>query len=282
MGGSLAMALKHSKFAKKIVACDNDLNSLKKASQRNIIDEFHKEPDSLLTEETLVVVSVPIGSYSDVFKRLATLNIKNYVLTDVGSTKVSVVKEASEVFGDVPGYFVPAHTIAGKEKSGIDAAQSDLFQGCRVLITPHTNLQTDAKNKVIAMWTAVGSQVEEISIAEHDRLLACTSHLPHMLAYALVNLLAVQAEDESECFDLAAGGFYDISRFASSDPVMWRDICLHNAEELLVQVDKYQEMMSQFAALVRSRDGEGLERMFRRARIARCRIENRRKDGVQG
>ncbi|MEG3592291.1 MAG: prephenate dehydrogenase/arogenate dehydrogenase family protein [Pseudomonadota bacterium] len=273
MGGSLAMALKHSKFAKKIVACDNDLNSLKKASQRNIIDEFHKEPDSLLTEETLVVVSVPIGSYSDVFKRLATLNIKNYVLTDVGSTKVSVVKEASEVFGDVPGYFVPAHPIAGKEKSGIDAAQSDLFQGCRVLITPHTNLQTDAKNKVIAMWTAVGSQVEEISIAEHDRLLACTSHLPHMVAYALVDYLSNSPESDA-IFKYAAGGFGDLTRVASSSPEMWRDICLANKDEILLTLDSYQVRLGHLRDCIERGDASALLDLFSQAKNTRDKVGN--------
>ena len=121
-----------------------------------------------------------------------------------------------------------------------------------------------------------------MSPERHDLLLALTSHLPHMLAYGLVNLLADQTQSEGECFDLAAGGFYDISRIASSDPVMWRDICLNNADELLARMGEYQEVMDRLAALVRSKDGEGLEQMFRKARSARSRIANRRKDDTPG
>jgi len=273
IGGSLAMALKHSKFARKIVACDNNLKSLEKALQLDIIDEFHKEPDSLLTEETLVVVSVPIGSYSDVFKRLSILNIRNYVLTDVGSTKASVVKVASEIFGDIPDYFVPAHPIAGKEKSGIDAAQSDLFEGCRVLITPHANLQASAKDTVTTMWTAVGSKVEEISIAKHDRLLACTSHLPHMVAYALVDYLS-NSQESDIIFKYAAGGFGDLTRIASSSPEMWRDICLANRDEILLTLDSYQGRLGHLRDCIERKDASALLDLFSQAKSTRDKVGN--------
>ena len=151
-----------------------------------------------------------------------------------------------------------------------------------MILTPTPDTDPKALAQIGGLWRATGAQLMEMSPEQHDRLLALTSHLPHVLAYALVNLLAGQAQNIDECFDLAAGGFYDISRIASSDPVMWRDICLHNADELLARIGEYQEMMDRFAVMVRSKDAEGLEQMFRRARSARSQIEDRRKDGALG
>ena len=177
---------------------------------------------------------------------------------------------------------MPGHPIAGLEQSGVEAATGNLFKDHKVILTPTPDTDRNAVAKIDALWRTTGAQLMDMSPEQHDRLLALTSHLPHMLAYALVNLLADQAQDEGECFDLAAGGFYDISRIASSDPVMWRDICLHNADELLARMGEYQEMMDRLALLIRSKDADGLEQMFRKARSARSRIEDRRRDGSPG
>ena len=196
--------------------------------------------------------------------------------------KKTVVDAARASFGHSVARFVPGHPIAGLEQSGVEAAAGDLFKGHKVILTPTPDTDPKAVEKIDALWRTTGAELMDMSPERHDRLLALTSHLPHMLAYALVNLLAEEAKDEGECFDLAAGGFYDISRIASSDPVMWRDICLHNADELLARMGEYQEMMDQLAVLVRSKDAEGLEQMFRRARSSRSRIKDRRKDISSG
>ena len=153
----------------------------------------------------------------------------------------------------------------------------------KVILTPTSDTDPTALETVIALWQMTGAQLMDMSPERHDRLLALTSHLPHMLAYALVDLLADEEQEDGECFELAAGGFYDISRIASSDPAMWRDICLQNSDQLLERIGDYQEHMTRLAALVRSKDAEGLEQLFRRARSARSRIKNRRKGGnLQG
>jgi prephenate dehydrogenase len=216
------------------------------------------------------------------FRQLVKLISPTCIVTDAGSVKKKVVDAARVSLGRSMARFVPGHPIAGREKSGVEAAAGDLFKGHKVILTPTPDTDPKAVALVGALWRTTGAKLMTMSPEQHDRLLALTSHLPHMLAYALVNLLASQAQDEGECFDLAAGGFYDISRIASSDPVMWRDICLHNADELLARVGEYQEMMNRLAALVRSKDADGLEQMFRKGQSARSRIEDRRKDGAPG
>ena len=228
------------------------------------------------------MVATPVGAMPSLFQRLAELVSPTCIVTDAGSVKKKVVDAARESFGASIARFVPGHPIAGLEQSGVEAATGDLFKRHKVILTPTADTDPKAVTQIGSLWRMTGAQLIDMSPERHDRLLALTSHLPHMLAYTLVNLLANDAEDEGECFDLAAGGFYDISRTASSDPVMWRDICLHNADELLVRMGEFQEMMDRLAVLVRSKDAQGLEQMFRRARSARSQIEDRRKDGVPG
>ena len=282
IGGSVGRALRDASAATEVIGYGRNPTHLSRAVDLGLVDHWSTVLSDAVAGAEVVMVATPVGAMLGLFQQLAELVSPTCIITDAGSVKKKVVDAARASLGSSMVRFVPGHPIAGLERSGVEAAAGDLFKGHKVILTPTPDTDPKALAQIAALWRTTGAQLMDMSPERHDRLLALTSHLPHMLAYALVNLLAGQAQDEDECFDLAAGGFYDISRIASSDPVMWRDICLHNADELLARMGEYQEMMDRLAVLVRSKDAEGLEQMFRRARSARSRIEDRRKDGAPG
>jgi prephenate dehydrogenase len=190
------------------------------------------------------------------------------VLTDVGSAKGSVINAAQHVFGQIPEFLVPGHPIAGTEKSGVEASYAELFQKRRVILTPTDTSAVDAVQKVRTMWQACGAEVVEMGVAHHDEVLAATSHLPHMLAYALVDTLA-RMDDSREIFDFAAGGFRDFTRIASSDPAMWHDICLANHDALVKVLEAFSDDLRLLADAVRRADSDFLKDTFTRAKQAR-------------
>ena len=192
------------------------------------------------------------------------------MVTDVGSVKGAVVEAAQRVFGGMPSRFVPGHPVAGTERSGVEAAFDSLFQGRHVILTPVQQTAPGALAQVTAMWEACGATVSRMAVAEHDRVLAATSHLPHMLAYALVDSLA-RRDDGPQMFRYAAGGFRDFTRIASSDPVMWRDICLTNRQALLRAMDAFSEDLSTLRQAIESEDAQVLEAIFSSAKAARDR-----------
>jgi prephenate dehydrogenase len=193
------------------------------------------------------------------------------VVTDVGSSKGSVVDAVKAVYSDIPVFFVPGHPIAGTEQSGVEASFAELFQQRRVILTPVAQTDVGALEQVTQLWQCAGAQVSTMSPEHHDAVLAATSHLPHMLAFALVELLN-QRDDSDEIFDYAAGGFRDFTRIASSDPVMWRDICLANADALLELVDDYTQGLSRLADMLRNGDADGLLKTFEQSKQARDRF----------
>ena len=282
IGGSVGRALRDASVATEVVGYGRNPEHLSRAVELGLVDHWSTVLSDAVAGAEVVIVATPVGAMPGLFQKLTELVSPTCIVTDAGSVKKKVVDAARAALGSSIARFVPGHPIAGLEQSGVEAASGDLFKGHKVILTPTPDTDPKAFTQIGALWRTTGAQLMDMSPSLPSLFLSFTSHLPHMLAYALVNLLAGQAQDEGECFDLAAGGFYDISRTASSDPVMWRDICLLNAEELLVRVGEYQEMMNQLATLVRSEDGEGLEQMFRRARNARSRIEDRRKDGAPG
>ena len=282
IGGSVGRALRDASAVTKVVGYGRNPAHLSRAVELGLVDQWSTVLSDAVAGAEIVMVATPIGAMPVLFQQLAELVSPNCIVTDAGSVKKKVVDAARAAFGHSMARFVPGHPIAGLEKSGVEVATGNLFKGHKVILTPTPDTDPKSLAQIGALWRTTGAQLMEMSPEMPDRLLALTSHLPHMLAYALVNLLAGQAQDEDECFDLVAGSFFDATRIASSDPVMWRDICLHNADELLARIGEYQEMMDRLAALVRSKDAEGLERAFRRARSARSRIENRRKDGALG
>ena len=282
IGGSIGRALRDGSAATEIIGYGRNPVHLSRAVELGLVDDWSTVLSDAVAGAEVVIVATPVGAMPGLFSRLVDLVSPTCIVTDAGSVKKKVVDAARASLGDSVTRFVPGHPIAGLEQSGVEAASGDLFKGHKVILTPTPDTDPKSLAQIGALWRTTGAQLMEMSSEMHDRLLALTSHLPHMLAYALVNLLAGQAQDEDECFDLVAGSFFDATRIASSDPVMWRDICLHNGDELLARMGEYQEMMDRLAALVRSKDAEGLEQMFRRAQSTRGRIEDRRKDGVPG
>jgi prephenate dehydrogenase len=188
------------------------------------------------------------------------------VISDVGSTKGSVVAVAKEVFGEVPSRFIPAHPIAGKEKSGVEASDGKLFNHKRVILTPEENADTKALEAVSKLWTILGAKVETMTHQKHDDLLAMTSHLPHMLAFGLMDYLV---KSNPDACDYAAGGFKDFSRIASSDAVMWRDICLNNSADIIKHIQGYQQALDNLSGLIESNESDALEKLFSKAKTAR-------------
>jgi prephenate dehydrogenase len=195
------------------------------------------------------------------------------VVTDAGSAKGCVIDAARRAFGRVPDYFVPGHPIAGTENSGVVASVADLYRNRRVILTPLENTAPAATSRVRAMWEAAGARVSEMEPAHHDAVLAATSHLPHVLAFALVDSLA-RLGDREEIFAYAAGGFRDFTRIASSDPVMWRDICLANGAAIQVMIERFIDDLRAVDRAVQNGDGERLLKLFTSAKQARDRFIN--------
>ncbi len=272
IGGSLALALKEAEYVGHVVGVGRGAANLALARERGIIDEASHDPAAAVRGADMVLLAVPVGSVEAVCRQLAPALAEEAVLTDAGSVKGAVVAQVRRAFGGrVPARFVPGHPIAGTEQSGAGAAFAELYLGRRVLLTPLAETDPDATARVEAMWRAAGAEVERMTVAHHDEVLAATSHLPHLLAFGLVDSLARQ-EESREIFRYAAGGFRDFTRIASSDPVMWRDICLHNAEAILAALGAYRADLAELERAIAAGDGEALEAIFRRAKAARDRF----------
>ncbi|MBC8518967.1 MAG: prephenate dehydrogenase/arogenate dehydrogenase family protein [Gammaproteobacteria bacterium] len=268
IGGSLVRALRGQNVVAEVVGYGRDRENLQRAVELGVIDEIATTVADAVTGADVVVVATPLGSMRSVFAEMADHLSSEVIITDVGSVKGSVVEDARTVFGAVPVRFIPGHPIAGTERSGVEASLTDLYQDRRVILTPLENSDPEALRVVTEMWQATGADVVEMNIEHHDKVLAATSHLPHLLAYALVDSLARQ-ESHSEIFRFAAGGFRDFSRIASSNPTMWRDISLANREHLLQAIDLFQDELDQVKRMVRSEDGASLQELFSRAKQAR-------------
>lgn len=268
IGGSLARALRESNAVGEVIGCGRDIAHLQKAQQLGVIDHYATDPAEAVKDADMVVLAVPLSAMQGIMERIASRLSPACILTDVGSAKGSVITAAQHVFGEIPAFLVPGHPIAGTEKSGVEASFTELFQNRRVILTPTETSAADAIQKVRAMWEACGADVIEMGVAHHDEVLAATSHLPHMLAYALVDTLA-RMDDSREIFDFAAGGFRDFTRIASSDPEMWHDICLANHDALVNVLEAFSDDLRLLADAVRRADSDFLKDTFTRAKQAR-------------
>jgi prephenate dehydrogenase len=239
-----------------------------KAVELGVIDRYDTSIPNAAQDADIVVVCVPLGAMHAVFEQINAAEIKNTVITDAGSAKQSVIDDAEFVFGTGFQNFVPGHPIAGTERSGVSAAFPGLYQNRRVILTPTENTSSDALEKVRAMWQSAGAEVDTMSAEHHDLVLAGTSHLPHLLAFGLVDCLN-NLEDVDEIFRFAAGGFRDFTRIASSDPVMWRDICLSNRDQVMVMMKRYRIEMEKMYKALEAGDGEKLREIFERAKKVR-------------
>jgi prephenate dehydrogenase len=219
----------------------------------------------------MVVLAAPVGAMESLFRTLQPALSPDAIITDVGSTKLSVMAAAQAAFGRCPANFVPGHPIAGTEKTGVEASFAELFRERRVILTPGPGTDPAATAKVRAMWQLTGALVSEMSAEHHDQVLAATSHLPHVLAYALVDHLAAM-DDRMEIFAYAAGGFRDFTRIASSSPEMWRDIACANRAALTAVLDGYLHDLQQLREAIARNDGESILAIFRRAKQARDKL----------
>ncbi|PID45233.1 MAG: prephenate dehydrogenase [Proteobacteria bacterium] len=268
IGGSLALALKKANYCEHIVGCSRCAEGLEKAIELGVIDSYTLDPAEAVKEADMILLAVPMGAMAAVLSAIKGHTAADAVITDAGSAKGSVVAAAESVFGEIPANFVPGHPLAGAEKSGVEAALAGLYNDHKVIVTPLPHTSPEAESRVVAMWQAAGAEVERMEVQKHDRVLAATSHLPHALAFTLVDSLG-RSELSDDIFHYAAGGFRDFTRIASSDPVMWRDICLENQQAVLASIESFQKDLSELHDMVAQADSAGILDMFARAKAAR-------------
>ena len=268
IGGSLARDLRRLGEVAEVVGSSRHTANLERAVELGVIDRFDVDVARAVAGADMVVVAVPLGAIPGVFERIRDAVDDDAIITDVGSAKGSVVAAACSVLGPRLPRFVPAHPIAGTEHFGVEASVERLFERRRVILTPTMETGADALGRVSRMWETVGAEVVEMDVTRHDEILAATSHLPHMLAYTLVDVLGGMKE-RAEIFRFSAGGLRDFTRIASSDPRMWRDICLANRDAVADAIERFCSELDRLAGAIRHGDGEFVRRVFTRAKSAR-------------
>lgn len=269
MGGSFALALKRARLVKRVVGYSKSPSTTERARQMGVIDV--EAPSALLAVSgaDIVLLAVPVSATEATFKAIRHLVGPNTLIMDVGSTKRDVVDAARRVLRDHLGCFVPAHPITGKEVSGVEHADADLYFGKQVILTPIERTFTVQLEKAVNVWTALGCNVVKMSPQSHDAAYAAVSHLPHLIAFALINSISGQAQGK-DYLSLAGPGFRDFTRIAASDPKMWRDILIANKEELLEQSKIFQTTLQDLEKLIASADGDALEDRIEKASHTRA------------
>jgi prephenate dehydrogenase len=267
IGGSFALALKAVKAADVVVGFGRSRANLDVARQLGVIDQVATGWDDIDGCD-LILLAVPVGQLPELMPMIGPRIGKDTLVTDAGSTKRDVVACARAAFADALPRFVPAHPIAGAEKSGAAAARPDLFAGKPVVITPIEETDPLAFGRIRATWQLTGANTMRMDVALHDMALAATSHLPHVLAFAMMNEIAQRPQAEA-MLALTGGGFRDFTRIAASSPEMWRDICIANRDTLCSEIDAFSARLSQFRHWIAMGDGSALEREFHAARTAR-------------
>lgn len=268
IGGSFAKGIREKGLFEEVVGVDRDPETRRLAVELGVVDRCEESLAAGCREADVIQLAVPILAMERVLGELATFDLGNAILTDVGSAKGNVVRAATAAFGGMPARFVPGHPIAGSEQSGVEAANAKLFRRHKVILTPLDNADADAIQCVESLWRELGADVEQMAVEHHDEVLAATSHLPHLLAFTLVDSLAKRSEN-LEIFRYAAGGFRDFTRIAGSDPVMWHDIFLANREAVLRILDVFRGDLDDLREAVDKGDGQQLMGVFTRARVAR-------------
>jgi prephenate dehydrogenase len=266
IGGSFALALKAARKVSHVVGAGRSEANLRLALQRGILDAIAPDARSAARDADVVLIAAPVAQFPEIF---STVSLKpGALVTDAGSTKRDVIAAARRGLGPKIAQFVPGHPIAGAEKSGAAAASADLFRQRRVVLTPLAENRAEAVSEIEALWRACGATVSRMDAEEHDAVLAAVSHLPHVLAYALVHDVC-KRNNSAQLFSFAAGGFRDFTRIASSHPEMWRDICLANRDALLQELKQYANELGTIRKLIAKGDGAALEKLFTAARDAR-------------
>ncbi len=275
IGGSIARAAREQGLCNHIVAFGRKkgIKNLQAAKQLGVVDAFYFDIALAVKDADCIVICTPVGVIEQVFRQLKPFWNDQAIYTDAGSTKGSVIAAAQAVFGEVPANFVPAHPIAGAESSGVEASRADLFSNKRIILTPVDSTCSEAVNKITEFWQKIGSIVSVMNVKHHDAVLAATSHLPHILAFSLVDLLG-QKDEEEEIFKYAAGGFKDFTRIASSDPTMWLDICMANKNEIVPLIQQLKAELGKVEHMLVNEESQQLFETFTYARQARQRFLN--------
>jgi prephenate dehydrogenase len=273
IGGSVARAARQQGLSKTIIGFgrEDDLMNLQTAKQLGVIDDYCLNISEAVTNANCIVIATPVGAIESVFTLLKPLWNEKVIYTDVGSTKINVITAAERVFGYVPDNLVPAHPIAGAEQSGAVAAVDDLFINKRLIITPDKSTRPDMVQTMRKFWEQLGTHVAIMDATHHDAILAATSHLPHIVAFALVDMLG-HKDEKSEIFKYAASGFRDFTRIASSDPTMWLDICIANKNEIIPLIQQLKVELDKVESLLDSNENQQLFNIFTYAGNARQRF----------
>lgn len=265
IGASFALALRKYGLSEEIVGYGRKEENLRKAKERKIIDSFELDPAKACHDADLVVFATPVGIFIEIAKKIFHSLKKDTIVTDVGSVKGKLVHDMEALMPDGV-FYIGGHPIAGSDRSGIDTAAAEIFAETKCIITPTQRTHRNALAKVIAVWEAFGSVITLIDPDEHDRVYAAVSHLPHILAYELVNTVA---DIDSSYLRFSGQGFSDTTRIASSHPELWRDICIYNRDNLLAYLDILRKNLDRVSQYLRASDAASLERDFHRARSLR-------------
>ncbi len=268
IGGSFALALKSANAVEEVVGFGRTPATLRHAQELGVIDRAGINPAHEVGDADLVLVATPVAQMQDIFERIEPYLGPETVVTDAGSTKQDVIAAARVALVGKIAQFVPAHPIAGAENSGPGAARFDLYHGRKVVVAPLDENTDETLDRVKRAWALCGADIYELAPAQHDRVFAAVSHLPHLLSFALVHDLAVR-EDRDIYFNFAASGFRDFTRIAASHPEMWRDICLANRTSLIGELDSYVAALAVLKEALQNADGDTLADYFGLARQAR-------------
>jgi len=265
LGASFAMALKKNNLCDSITGCGRNRENLQRAQERGIIDSFEEDPAAACRDADLIMLSAPVGVFPGLTGLISPVLKNGAVLTDVGSVKGKLVREIENI---IPRHvhYIGGHPIAGSDRSGIDSANAGLFINAKCIITPTENSDPDALEQITRLWKTLGSDVLTLSPEEHDRIYASVSHLPHLIAYALVNTVA---DLDRSYLDFSGKGFLDATRIASSSEELWKDICLLNRENLAEAIDVFQQNLEKLDQYLKTGNSDSLKNEFLRARTLR-------------
>jgi len=268
IGGSFALGLKAAGAVGHVVGLGRSAQALARARELGIIDEAATSPQDAMRGADLVLLAAPVAQTGPILSSLLPYLEPQTIVTDAGSTKSDVVAAARAALGDRVHQFVPGHPIAGRESNGPDAAIPDLYRGKKTVLAPLPENTPEAIDKVAAAWRTCGAVIHQLTAEEHDKVFAAVSHLPHLLAYALVDDIANKPHADL-LFQYAASGFRDFTRLASSDPTMWRDVCLHNKDAILEMLARFSEDLASLQRAIRWGEGDKIFELFTRTRAIR-------------
>lgn len=268
LGASFALALRESGLCKTIYGYGRSEGNLKRAKEKGIIDNYSLDATSACESSDLILLATPVGVFKDIIETVRTSLKKGAIVTDVGSVKGGLVYEIEELMPDGV-YYIGSHPIAGSDKSGIDDAKADLFNNARCIVTPTENSNSTVKKIMVSLWESLGAKAETMEPYKHDEIYAAVSHLPHIVAYALVNTLG---DINSDYIEYAGQGFKDTTRIALSSPEIWRDISIFNKDNLIRLIDIFRDNLDRIENLLKASDAAGIEEEFLKAQELRKRL----------